>query len=148
MLCDRYWSNITKFLFHVFWKYWSRIQDFPNTIKRIFGICKSPSVLCFNNFSFLIFEISKPAIFQKWFGIFIGLFGASPKINNIGFGESWSPPLGPETMNMKGFRVFTKWILKVTTPKWSRITLRSFGAIQVQNLQQKLPPRPPQTPNP
>ena len=35
----------------------------------------------------------------------------------------------PKTMTMIAFLVFPKWNRKVTSPKWSRIILRSFWAI-------------------
>ena len=45
------------------------------------------------------------------------------------FGVSWSHPLGPENHKNSGFLVFPKSNRKVTSSKWSRISLRSFWAI-------------------
>ena len=55
--------------------------------------------------------------------------GVATKIESNWFWESWSRPPGPKRMTMMGFRVFLKWILiKVTSPKRSRIIIRSSRA--------------------
>ena len=58
--------------------------------------------------------------FLKYFGV--------PQIKYNWCWESWSRPLGPKTMSMMGFRVSPTWNPKGTSPKWSRIILRSFWA--------------------
>ena len=62
--------------------------------------------------------------------------------------ESWSRPLGLKTMDMKGFRVFLKWNLKVIRPKWSRIIIRRFWAIPLIIFTVEMAPHAPLTPNP
>ena len=47
-----------------------------------------------------------------------------------------------ESMKMMGFRVFLKWILKVASPKWSRIILLSFWAILLMTFTIKTTPPP------
>ena len=66
---------------------------------------------------------------QKWTNMLLGVTDTSAR---------------SKIMNMIGFRVFLKWILKVTSPKRSRITLRSSWANLFLKFTIKLPhPDPP-----
>ena len=51
-------------------------------------------------------------------------------------------------MKMMGFQVLPEWNRKVTSPKWSRVILRSFRAILLMIFTIKMAPQTPQTPNP
>ena len=55
-------------------------------------------------------EISKKIICRKCVGSSLNYFEHlyRLKVQNNWFGESWSRPLGPQTMKMKGFRAFPK----------------------------------------
>ena len=68
------------------------------------------------------------------------------KVKNNWFGESLSRPPGPKTTKMEGVGVLPKWNRKVTSPKSSRIILRSFWATLFSKFTVEMPP-PPQTPN-
>ena len=73
-------------------------------------------------------------------------FGGS-EVQHNWLGETWTRPKIRNHSN-DGSSGSPKWNLKVTSPKWSRIMLRSFRPLFSQHLQSKLPPRPPQTPTP
>ena len=86
------------------------------------------------------FEISEHNIFWKRSVISLGLF--------VSFGVKNSDSLflgimntskNPKIMNMKGFRVFPKLNRKVTSPKWSRIIIRSCWAILLLIFTIKMP---------
>ena len=63
--------------------------------------------------------------------------------------KSWTRPLSPKVMKIKTFRFLGKWTLKVTSPKWSMITLRSFWASLLSTRQVKMAPEDlPQTQEP
>ena len=69
-----------------------------------------------------------------------------PKLQIIGFG-SHGHKQKTKTMKNEGVRIFPKWIQKVTSPKWSRIIVRSFRAtlfwkITVRMAPQTHPPDP------
>ena len=70
-----------------------------------------------------------------------------PKLKRICFLGPWTRPLNPRTMKMIVFRTFLKWNQKVTSPKWSRIILRSFWPILFVEFIVQMVPQTPQTPN-
>ena len=53
----------------------------------------------------------------------------SPKRNIFGLGSHGHVRKSENHEMLQIFRVFPKWSLKLTSPKWSRIVLRSFWAI-------------------
>ena len=152
----RLWIDIdpifnTKIPFHVFWRYWSHIQGFHKIPCHVFwksGVVGPRLFQTFQNARFPKFWDAHNHIFRNrfvfsWFLLkYIGV----PKNKSNWFWESWSRPLGPKTMIMMGFRVFLKWILKVTIPKWGRIILRSFWAIHFIIFTIKWPPKSPSDP--
>ena len=126
---------------------WSHIQDFREFIRRIFGICRHASFPTNSNLSMCNPLRFPEILFLKWvwnsWFRWSGL--VSPQDN--WFGQSWTRPPSPKSINMKIFRFFGKWILKVTSPKCIRIILGSFCAILKFTVDMS-PPRPLQTPNP
>ena len=60
--------------------------------------------------------------------------------------ETWSRPPGPKTMQMKAFRVFPKWILKVISSEWSRLIMWSFWAALIIISIVQMAPQTPQDP--
>ena len=83
-----------------------------------------PHFQTYRNRRFLKLNKTGQTVFQQcYFWKLIGTssdclkyIGAS-RIKNNWFRNSWSRPLRPGTMKMTGFRLFLKWILKVTSPK-------------------------------
>ena len=65
----------------------------------------------------------------------------------FGFGSHGHAP-NPKIVRMVGGRVFPKWNLKVTSPKPSRIIMRSFWAPLFSKFIVKMVPQTPQTPTP
>ena len=60
------------------------------------------------------------------------------KAQNDWFRGSWTCPPGPNIMEMMTLWVFVKWKLKVTSPIWSRIILRSFLPFQSSKHRMKM----------
>ena len=165
MLFDRYWSHNTNFTFHVFedidsiikisiisiscflkilipYSIFSRIykEDLQTVSARVFS----------NIFKVLDvqdFVISKNVFFEKD-STFLELFEViwvSPKTKLV-LGVM-SPSENPNILQMMLFWL-PKWNQKVTSPKRSRIILRSFKATLFLTFTIKMSPRPPQTPKP
>ena len=134
-------------MFHACWKYVSYIQDLEEIIRRIFRIVRHASFPTFSNLDFQYVYISKNIISQEDSGFFLNSFESFgfSKVQNNWFRESWSRPLGPRTIKMKGFQVLPKWNRKVISRKWSRIISRSFWAILLLKFTVSMAP---QTPNP
>ena len=112
--------------------------------RRIFWICRHASFPKFSNQS--ISKISRlPTIFSKRIRDFLNhleLFGGL-KVKYNCFKESWTRPKIRESSKWWGFG--PKLILKVTSPKWSRIILRSFRAHLFLKFTVKFPAPDPNT---
>ena len=108
---DPIFNLFKNFDFMSSWRYWSQIQDFQEFIKRIVNLVRAPSFQSNSKMS-----SHKNLKFPKWTFHIKDLMCScsfwnilvSPTSNIIGCWESWSRPLGPKTMTMRGFRVFPK----------------------------------------
>ena len=119
---------------------WSHIQDFQKMQNGSWGLAGTRLF----HFSKNDFQYSEMSIFYD-FVLFLNYLEQVGvlTIQNSWFGESWSRPLGPKIMKNMTFSIFPKWKLKVTSPKWSRIILRSFRATLFLEFTIKIAPRPP-----
>ena len=164
MFFDRCWSRATKFPFNAFGeilvpyyqmsnscfldRYWSHIKDSQEFIRRINGICQPPSFrkimlflrnknlrflesYCFNNDTVLSGII--------WSHLVL------PELEIIVFGNGGHVK-HPKVMKMGVCGGFAKWSGKVTSPKWSRILLRSFWATLLLEFEVKMAPQTPSRP--
>ena len=127
-ICSTSW--ICHFMF--LRRHWSHIQTFEAFIKRIGGIRQCPSFPKLKTNSFWNFAIYTNQILNNASNNLLILWGililVSPKKNNIGSGGH-----GHVHQVWRGSKwwlceLFSRWILKVTSPKWSRITLQNSGA--------------------
>ena len=137
MTSGKYWSRMhdlhsiginLQFMFSG--REWSHIQEFQEVIRRIFRIVRPPSFPQFPNFK-MVRDVSLD---------YLDYLGGS-KVKDNGFWEPWSCPLGPKIMKMKTFLIFGKSKLKVTSPMWSRIILRSFWATPLFKFRVNMAPR-------
>ena len=71
------------------------------------------------------------------FLVFVKSFGGA-KVHYNGFWGPWTFPPGPNIMKIMTFLTCGEWKLKVTCPKWSRIILRSFWALQSSKYKLKI----------
>ena len=71
--CNRYWYHNSKKPFMFFDRYWSRIHDLGDFIRRFFGISRCPSFPKLTKMDFQNVEICKRNIFKGHVHIFLYL---------------------------------------------------------------------------
>ena len=131
--------------FVIFERYWSHTQDVQTFIKRIFRICRPPSVsntLKRDDFRFS----TSPSNKMIWdFSCFLLSQSVSSKFKVIGLGNHWHVRKSNNPWNYR-LLDFPKWMLKVTDPKLSRIILWSVLAILFLKFTIQMTPQTPSDP--
>ena len=129
-------------------RYWLHIQAFQEFVRRIFGSFRTPPFLEVSNF-----QSPKKISFSNM--IYLKLFGGYIELMSVSWClQRWMRLVSgvidtstkSENHENDGSSCFLNWILKVASPKWSRIVLQSFWVILVIVFVVKMaapdPPRP------